>query len=171
MEAEIVIIHYYYSFIIEIFISLPVLSSLLPSHPRSTWGESLFIALQVVVILGLMFHYNSHMLFLAVFVPAYASLAWYLTSDLASMAVLSALQASVTPVLIASRVRVVSRDARSLVCKCTQLQYLSIGVSFPLPRLQYEKPCHSVRWVYGVGNALPKRLLSDCCDFYSSSVN
>ena len=53
-----------------------------------------------------MFHFNSHTLYLAAFVPAYASLAWYLTSDLASMAVLSALQASVTPVLITSRVSV-----------------------------------------------------------------
>ena len=58
----------------------------------SSWGESVFIAVQVVVMLLLMFHYNHHILYFMVLAPIYAAVVWSLTSDLPSMALLSTLQ-------------------------------------------------------------------------------
>ena len=51
-----------------------------------------------------MFYYNHHMVYMAAFVPVYAAAAWFLTSDLASIELLSMLQACVIPLLLTSRV-------------------------------------------------------------------
>jgi len=71
--------------------------------PFSTWGESLFIAIQVIILLGLLFYYNEHMMYTGIFVPVYGTAVWYLTSGLASMELLSTLQASVIILMLASR--------------------------------------------------------------------
>ena len=70
----------------------------------STWGESFFIAVQVLVLLLLMYHYNKQMVHLAVFGPLYGVIVWYLTSDLVTMEILTMLQASVIPLMLISRV-------------------------------------------------------------------
>lgn len=71
----------------------------------STWGESFFIAIQLVILLGLMFHYNQHMMYMAAFAPIYGVVVWFLISGLASMELLAALQASVIFLMLGSRVR------------------------------------------------------------------
>ena len=71
----------------------------------SAWGESFFIAIQNVVILFLMFHYNSHRMYLAIFAPVYGVGVWYLTSSFVSIELLSTLQACVIPLMVISRVR------------------------------------------------------------------
>ena len=64
----------------------------------------MFIALQNVVIISLIFNYKNQRILIAVFAPVYSILAWYLTSDLASMELLSTLQTAVIPLMILSRV-------------------------------------------------------------------
>ncbi|XP_064394212.1 mannose-P-dolichol utilization defect 1 protein homolog [Halichondria panicea] len=71
--------------------------------PFSAWGESFFIALQNVIIISLMFNYKNQRILIAVFAPVYSILAWYLTSDLASMELLSTLQTAVIPLMMLSR--------------------------------------------------------------------
>ena len=81
----------------------------------STWGESLFIAIQVIILLGLLFYYNDHMMYTGIFVPVYGTAVWYLTSGLASMELLSTLQASVIILMLASRVRLWRPIATSML--------------------------------------------------------
>ena len=71
----------------------------------STWGESFFIAIQLFILLCLMFHYNQQMMYMAAFVPIYGVVVWCLISGLASMELLAALQASVIFLMLGSRVR------------------------------------------------------------------
>ena len=70
----------------------------------SSWGESFFIAVQVVVLLALMFYYNNHAVYMLVFLPVYGGTLWYLNSDLVTMEILATLQASVIPMMLLSRV-------------------------------------------------------------------
>ena len=69
----------------------------------SSWGESVFIGVQVVGMLLLVFHSNHQILYFMVLAPIYAALVWSLTSALPSMALLSTLQASVIPLMVVSR--------------------------------------------------------------------
>lgn len=54
----------------------------------STWGESFFILVQVLVILFLMFHYDGQLYWLAAIAPVFAAMCWYLTSGHASLELL-----------------------------------------------------------------------------------
>ena len=67
------------------------------------------MAVQVVLLLALMFYYNSQSVFLLFFLPAYGGLVWYLMSDFATSEILSTLQTSVIPILLLSRVRYAGR--------------------------------------------------------------
>ena len=79
--------------------------SFLPSfHSCSSWGESFFIAIQVCVLLVQMFYYNKQMVYMAAFSPVYGAAIWFLTSEFASIELLSMLQACVIPLLLTSRV-------------------------------------------------------------------
>jgi hypothetical protein len=51
-----------------------------------------------------MFYYNKQMVYMAVFSPVYGAAVWFLTSDFASIELLSMLQACVIPLLLTSRV-------------------------------------------------------------------
>ena len=82
-----------------------VLYSILFFFSFSTWGESFFIAIQLFILLGLMFHYNQQMMYMAAFAPIYGVVVWCLISGLASMELLAALQASVIFLMLGSRVR------------------------------------------------------------------
>ena len=79
-------------------------SNCFPPSSRSSWGESFFIAVQVCILLFQMFYYNQQLVYMAIFCPVYASTVWFLTSDLATMELLSVLQTSVIPLLLVSRV-------------------------------------------------------------------
>ncbi len=57
-----------------------------------------------MVLLLLMYYYNNQFLQVVALVPVYMGGVWYLTSGQASMATLGALQASVIPLLVFSRV-------------------------------------------------------------------
>ena len=63
------------------------------------------MAIQVLIILILMFYYNRTMVYLAVFAPVYGVTVFYLTSKFASLVLLSTLQGSVIPLAISSMVR------------------------------------------------------------------
>jgi mannose-P-dolichol utilization defect protein 1 len=69
----------------------------------SSWGESFFIAIQVVVLLALMFVYDQQTVYLLVFLPCLAGVVLYLMSGLATPNVLSMLQTSVIPMMLLSR--------------------------------------------------------------------
>ena len=75
-----------------------------PSHSCSSWGESFFIAVQLCILLAQMFYYNQQMIYMAVFCPVYGAVVWFLTSQFASIELLSMLQACVIPLLLTSRV-------------------------------------------------------------------
>lgn len=68
----------------------------------SAWGESLFIAVQVLILMSLMFHLNGDYPHFLVF-PLYGGVVWYLTSPYISMDMLGILQASVIPLILSSR--------------------------------------------------------------------
>ncbi|CAI8019478.1 Mannose-P-dolichol utilization defect 1 protein homolog [Geodia barretti] len=69
----------------------------------SSWGESFFIAIQVVVLLALMFVYDKQTVYLLVFLPCFAGVILYLVSGLATPNALSMLQTSVIPMMLLSR--------------------------------------------------------------------
>lgn len=71
----------------------------------SSWGESFFIAVQVILLLTLMFYYNSHSAYLLLFAPSYAGIVWYLTSDVVTAEILGVLQTLGIPIMLLSRVR------------------------------------------------------------------
>lgn len=60
-----------------------------------------------------MFYYNHHLVYLVVMAPIYGGVVWYLTSDLASIELLSSLQAAVIPLMTFSRVSMFSSLAAS----------------------------------------------------------
>ncbi len=109
----------------------------------SAWGESFFIALQNVIIISLMFNYKNQRILIAVFAPVYSILAWYLTSDLASMELLSTLQTAVIPLMMLSRVRSTTDTAHCLIqgqlsCIIRHTRYMhvvftmfSVGICIP----------------------------------------
>ena len=66
-----------------------------------------------------MFYYNKQMVYMAVFCPVYGVAIWFLTSQYASIELLSMLQACVIPLLLISRV-------------CTVCSFLSPQVSHNL---------------------------------------
>ena len=72
----------------------------------STFGESLFLAIQVSLIAMLIFVYRQQWVGLLLFGPVLAGTAYVLCSGLAPIEVLSLLQTSSIPLLIASRVSV-----------------------------------------------------------------
>ena len=72
----------------------------------STFGESLFLAIQVSLIAMLIFVYQQQWVGLLLFGPALAGTAYVLCSGQAPIEVLSLLQTSSIPLLIASRVSV-----------------------------------------------------------------
>ena len=74
------------------------------THSCSSWGESFFIAIQVCILLAQMFYYNKQMICMSVFWPVYGVAIWFLTSNFASIELLSMLQACVIPLLLTSRV-------------------------------------------------------------------
>ena len=75
------------------------------SYPLcSTWGEALFISIQVVIILILMFVLTGNTHLLLVFLPVYGAVVWFLTSDHASMPLLATCQGMVIPLVLSSRV-------------------------------------------------------------------
>lgn len=77
------------------------------SNTYSSWGESFFILVQVIVILILMFHYNKQLQLLMLLAPLYVVMCWYLTSEYVSLDLLGMLQTSVIFLLLSSRVSVV----------------------------------------------------------------
>ena len=76
----------------------------------SAWGENFFIAVQVTIILCLMFYYNQNIIYLGAFAPVYGVLVWYLTSQYVSLTVLSTLQGCVIPLVISSRVSLKQKE-------------------------------------------------------------
>ena len=78
-------------------------NSLLPSL-CSTWGEALFISIQVVIILILMLVLTGNTHLILVFLPVYFAVVWFLTSDHASMPLLATCQGMVIPLVLSSRV-------------------------------------------------------------------
>ena len=56
------------------------------------------------ILLAQMFYYNKQMIYMAIFCPVYGTAVWFLTSDFASIELLSMLQACVIPLLLTSRV-------------------------------------------------------------------
>ena len=86
----------------------------------SSWGESFFIFIQMLILIFLMFLFNQHLTYLLLFLPVFTLALWILTSDLVTMNVLSTLQASVIPMMLLSRVGRVaewcwSKDQRDFV--------------------------------------------------------
>ena len=77
----------------------------------SSWGESFFIAIQVVILMMMMFHYNKQLSYMVVFLAAYSGIVWYLLSPYVTTEILTALQALNIPLIVASRVSV-------CVCVC-----------------------------------------------------
>lgn len=71
----------------------------------STWGESFFISIQVLIILILMAVINGHIMLLFPSLVVYTCGVWYLVSGLAPSNLTTTLQAMVIPLMLASRVR------------------------------------------------------------------
>ncbi|XP_019854065.1 PREDICTED: mannose-P-dolichol utilization defect 1 protein-like [Amphimedon queenslandica] len=75
--------------------------------PFSTWGESFFISVQVLIILILMAVIRQHVLIIAPFLIAYSAGVWFLVSGLAPGGLNTTLQAIVIPLMLASRLTTV----------------------------------------------------------------
>ena len=72
----------------------------------STWGECLFITIQVVILLSLMFYYNRQTTYAVAFPPLFALAAWFLTSGILTLDALTYCQGTVLPIMLLSRVSV-----------------------------------------------------------------
>lgn len=72
--------------------------------PFSTWGETLFIAVQVVILLSLMLYYNNQMKYAFAFPPVVAFAVWILSSGVLSMNALTYCQTTALPIMLLSRV-------------------------------------------------------------------
>eukprot|EP00731_Ephydatia_muelleri_P030236 Em0021g759a len=72
--------------------------------PFSTWGETLFITIQVIILLSLMFYYNRQTTYALAFPPLVAFAAWILSSGILSMDALTYCQAATLPIMLLSRV-------------------------------------------------------------------
>ena len=70
----------------------------------STWGETLFITIQVIILLSLMFYYNRQTTYALAFPPLVAFAAWILSSGILSMDALTYCQAATLPIMLLSRV-------------------------------------------------------------------
>lgn len=72
----------------------------------STWGECLFITIQVVILLSLMFYYNRQTTYAVAFPPLFALAAWFLASGILTLDALTYCQGTVLPIMLLSRVSV-----------------------------------------------------------------
>lgn len=80
------------------------LNSYCDSFLHSTWGETLFIGIQVVIILVLMLVLTGNLHMVAMFLPLYGAIIWFLTSEYVSIALLATCQGMVIPLFLSSRV-------------------------------------------------------------------
>ena len=110
----------------------------------SAWGENFFIAVQVTIILTLMLYYNQNFIYLVVFAPVYGVLVWYLTSQYASLAVLSTLQGCVIPLIISSRVS---------QCGSYWIKGPSKGLSIDIVNLCYRLFVRTTKHCQGASNS------------------
>lgn len=83
--------------------TFPVCYNYAKEFPFSTWGESFFVGVQVVIIIMLMCMVRKQLSFLLIFLPTYCGLVWYLTSEYVPMNILMTLQGSVVFLVIGSR--------------------------------------------------------------------
>ena len=120
------------------------------SSYSSTWGETLFITIQVIILLCMMFYYNRQTTLALAFPPLAAFAAWVLCSGMLSMDVLTYCQATTLPIMLLSRVSALG-DRTFAFCSLwviPPLIYLSATSTPTLPTAGVADNVNLYKWLH-----------------------